>query len=52
MTNAELMTKHDAQEEMRTSILSFEFRHSFVIRHSSFVISANRPFAFPKPRYY
>jgi hypothetical protein len=40
MTNAELMTKHEAQEGVRASFLSFEFCHSLVIGHSSLRVIA------------
>jgi hypothetical protein len=52
MTNAELMTKHEAQEQAWAFTLSFEFRASFVIRHSSFGITANLTFVSPKRGYY
>jgi hypothetical protein len=50
MTNAELMTKHEAQEQAWAFTLSLGFRHSFVIK--TFVISLNLTFVSPKRGYY
>jgi hypothetical protein len=41
MTNAELMTNGD-----KNHVSSFRLRHSFVLRHSDFVIKKYRP---PRP---
>jgi len=38
MTNVELMTKPEMLMQMSILLSSSGFRHSFVLRHSSFVI--------------